>query len=258
MQAKKRIWIVGGSLGIGLEFVKLCLNSNYLVITSSRSASTSEDLLELKQQYKEELSLLDLDVSSKEDIKQKVQIAWNTYEGIDIWFYNAATYNIMSIDSWDIEKFEQMNETNYLGVIRIMSEILPCFKNLENTSVKNMKWAWNCSLSSYFGLPNGGGYSAPKAALVNLAESIQPELKISNINLQIINHGFVKTRLTAKNQFEMPQLMEAKETAEKIFEGIENSSSFEIRFPFGLRAFLSLLKILPYKISLALTKKMMP
>ncbi len=256
MEPKKRIWIVGGSSGIGLELVKLCLKSNYLVITSSRNASKSDDLIKLKEQFSKELNLLDMDVSSKEDVASKVIAAYSTYDGLDIWFYNAAAYDVMSINSWDIEKFEQMNEVNYLGVIRVMSNLLPHLHN--NKTRENMKWIWNCSLSSYFGLPQGGGYSAPKAALVNLAESIQPELEISNINLQIINHGFVKTRLTAKNKFQMPQLMEAKETAEKILEGMENSSSFEIRFPFGLRIFLSLLKMLPYKISLALTKKMLP
>lgn len=256
MQAKKRIWIVGGSSGIGLELVNLCLHSNYLVIVSSRNASKTDDLKKLKEQFPKELNLLDLDVTSKEDIAIKVIDASSIYDGLDIWFYNAATYDVMSIDSWNIEKFEKMNEVNYLGVVRIMSNFLPHLRNNKNR--ENVKWIWNCSLSSYFGLPQGGGYSAPKAALVNLAESIQPELEVSNINLQIINHGFVKTRLTAKNKFEMPQLMEVTETAEKIIEGMENSSSFEIRFPFGLRIFLSLLKMLPYKISLALTKKMLP
>jgi len=255
MQATKRIWIVGGSSGIGLELVKLCLNSNYLVIVSSRNTLKTNDLIKLKEQFSKELHLLDMDVSSKEDITVKTKDAYSIYDGLDIWFYNAATYEVMSIEAWDIEKFEQMNEVNYLGVIRVMSNLLPIFHN--DKTRKNLKWIWNCSLSSYFGLPQGGGYSAPKAALVNLAESIQPELEVSNINLQIINHGFVKTRLTAKNEFQMPQLMEAKETAEKILEGMEKSSSFEIRFPFGLRIFLSLLKMLPYKISLALTKKML-
>ena len=258
MEPAKKIWIVGGSLGIGLELVKLFLEKNYLIIASSRNTSNSLELVELKKRFPDKLTLLDIDVSSKEDIKEKVKIAWNINKGLDIWFYNAAAYDVMTIETWDIEKFEQMNEVNYLGVVRIMSNLLPYFKSTKERSNKNMKWVWNCSLSSYFGLPNAGGYSAPKAALVNLAESIYPELENSNINLQIINHGFVKTRLTSKNEFKMPQLMEAKYTAEKIIKGMEKSLSFEIRFPFGLRSFLSLLKILPYRISLAITKKLLP
>ena len=253
MQAKKRIWIVGGSSGIGLELVKLCLNSNYLVVVSSRTAILNDSLLELKEKHKENIQLIDLDVSSKDKIKNATKEAWNSFNGLDIWFYNAGTYEIMDINTWDSKKFEQMNEVNYLGVVRLMTELLPYFKD-----VKKGHWVWNSSISSYFGLPQGGGYSAPKAALVNLAQSIQPELDLLNINLQIINHGFVKTRLTDKNKFEMPQLMQPKFTAEKIFEGIQNPSSFEIRFPLLLSLFLRVLSLLPYKISLTITKKMLP
>lgn len=253
MEPKKRIWIVGGSTGIGLELVKLCLNNNYLVIASSRNALDNNNLRKLKEEFPKEINLLDIDVSAKESIKYKVKEAWDIYQGLDIWFYNAGAYEAMSMENWDIDKFEQMNEINYLGVVRLMTILFPYFKDS-----KQSHWIWNCSLSSYFGLPQAGGYSAPKAALVNLAQSINPELELSNIKLQIINHGFVKTRLTDKNKFKMPQLMEAKYTAEKIFEGMNESSSFEIRFPFVLSSFLKFLRFLPYKVSLAITKKMLP
>ena len=48
MQARKRIWIIGGSSGIGLELVKLCLKKNYLVIVSSRNCLENNSLKELK------------------------------------------------------------------------------------------------------------------------------------------------------------------------------------------------------------------
>jgi len=253
MEPPKRIWIVGGSSGIGLELVRLCLDANYKVVVSSRTATLNESLVNLKEQYLKNLCLVDLDVSNKKQIEFSVQKAWKSFGGLDIWFYNAGAYEVMGISSWDSEKFEQMNEVNYLGVVRLMSLLLPYF-----LGQKKGHWVWNSSLSSYFGLPQGGGYSAPKTALVNLAQSIQPELSLENIDLQIINHGFVKTRLTDKNSFEMPQLMTPQYTAKKILKSIQYPKSFEIRFPFLLSTFLKTLAILPYKISLALTKKMLP
>ncbi len=253
MQVNKIIWIIGASSGIGLELVKNCLNDNYKVILSSRNCENNALLEKLKIQFPSNLYLLNLDVSSKEDIKNKVKKAWSIFNKIDIWFYNAGAYEVMDINSWDISKFEEMNEVNYLGVIRVMNEILPYFKKQ-----KSGHWVWNSSLSSYFGLPHAGGYSAPKAALVNLAQAIHPELQKENIKLQIINHGFVKTRLTNKNSFKMPQLMEAPYAAQRILKEIKTSDSFEIRFPFLLSSFLKLLSFLPYKLSLNLTKRMLP
>ena len=246
----KKIWIVGCSSGIGLEFLKLCLCSNFLVVASSRRATSNYSLLKLKKEYKTQIYLINIDISEEEKIKEKTKEVWTCFNGLDIWFYNAGAYNIMSIDSWDINKFEQMNEVNYLGVVRLMTEIAPYFK-----AQNKGHWVWNASLSSYFGLPQAGAYSAPKAALVNLAQSLQPELDLINIKLQIINHGFVKTKLTAKNKFKMPQLMEAEFTARKIFESIKNPNSFEITFPYFLRFLLKFLRFLPYKISLKFTKR---
>lgn len=248
----KRIWLIGGSSGIGLELTKILLTKNYKVIVSSRTASKNTQLLDLQKEYNQSLYLLDFDATSTTKIKDKITEAWNVYDGIDIWFYNAGSYEVMDIHQWDYEKFSLMNSTNYLAVINVMTNITPYF-----LKQKQGKWIWNLSLSTYFGLPKGGGYSAPKAALLNLAQSIHPELKSNNIHLQVINHGFVKTRLTQKNDFEMPELMEVDFAAKKIFEEIEKSDCFEIRFPFKLRLFLQFLSLIPYKYSLAITKRML-
>jgi len=61
VQENKRIWIVGGSTGIGLELVQLCLESNYYVIASSRNATKNDSLLMLKDEYQEKIKLIDID-----------------------------------------------------------------------------------------------------------------------------------------------------------------------------------------------------
>jgi len=251
MFKRKRIWIIGGSSGIGLELVKILLMNYYKIIISSRKATSNQSLLDLRSTYKDSIYLLNLDVNQG-NFNNQIKEAWSVYNGLDIWFYNAAAYEVMGIDEWNIDKFIAMNQTNYMGAVKIMTEILPYFEKQGFG-----RWIWNLSLSAYFGLPKGGAYSAPKAALLNLAQAIQPELKIKNINMQIINHGFVKTRLTAKNKFDMPQLMTPEFAAQKIFEGMQKESEFEIAFPFKLGTFLKILALLPYKISLVITKKML-
>jgi len=251
MENENRIWIVGGSSGIGFELVKLLLQDGFYLVVSSRAAQSNKALKDLKKQFPSNISLINLDVSQN-NFTKTIKEVLEVYSGLDIWFYNAASYEVMGIDSWDINKFIQMSNTNYLGAVKIMTELISYFKEQ-----KKGRWIWNLSLSSYFGLPKGGAYSAPKAALLNLAQSLHPELKQKNINLQIINHGFVKTRLTAKNDFKMPQLMSSKFTAQKIFEAIKSSKDFEIRFPMKLALFLQFLSWLPYKISLKITKNML-
>lgn len=246
----KRIWIVGASSGIGLELLKRWLSDGHRLIASSRNATLSPSLQELHVQYPNTLALLDLDASRDEGINDCVQSAWETYGGLDTWFYNAGAYEVMHMDAWKSESFMKMMQTNYMGAVRLM---IPLSQKFIQQGYG--EWVWNSSLSSYFGLPYGGAYSAPKAALVNLAESIQPELKAKGINLKIINHGFVKTRLTSKNTFTMPQLMESADAARAIADALEHESGFEIRFPKALSLFLSFVRFLPYGWSLKLTGK---
>lgn len=247
-----RIWLVGASQGIGLELVKYFLKQGYKVIASSRNAENEADLLVLQVEYGEQLVCLNLDVNDQQDCDFKSHVAWSMFGGLDLWFYNVGLYQPMHAAEWNWRSFVQMNQANYLGAVALM---LPLQKHFAEQG--SGRWVWNASLAAYFGLPYGGGYSAPKAALVNLAESLQPELAQQGIQLQIINHGFVRTRLTAKNQFEMPGLLEPAQAAQQIAKALENSTAFEIRFPFKLRVILSLLKVLPYRWSLALTRKML-
>lgn len=250
----KRIWIVGGSSGIGIELVKLWLKNDKQLIVSSQTATQNESLLKLQATYPETLHLIDLNVSQEtEHLKPSVEEVFKHYGGLDIWFYNVGTYHIMNLEQLDAQKFTEMNMTNYLGSVKLMTLLTPLFLNQ-----KYGKWVWNLSLSSYFGLPHGGGYSAPKAALLNLAESMHPELQTKNITLQVINHGFVKTRLTDKNAFEMPQLMTPEAAAQNIVDAMQKTNQFEIRFPMGLALMLRTLRVLPYRFSLYFNKKMLP
>jgi len=244
------IWLVGASSGIGLELLKLWLAQGHNVIASSRNTHNSDELAVLKSIYTNRLELLDLDVSASQDCSPIVQKAWAAFGHLDRWFYNAGAYEVMKLEAWNVQAFEQMNATNYLGAVRLMIPLSRYF-----TTQGYGEWIWNSSLSSYFGLPYGGAYSAPKAALVNLAESIEPELKSKGIQLHIINHGFVKTRLTSKNSFTMPQLMEPSYAAKQISVALENDGGFEIRFPKFLTFVLALIRFLPYSWSLRLTKK---
>lgn len=250
----QRIWLVGGTSGIGLKLAKCWLFLGNSLVVSGRNATKNADLKDLVQVYEKKLLLLDLDVTEPLTVNEaKIREAWQRFDGIDLWFYNAGAYEPMTLDNWNSEVFENVAQVNYLGAVRLMNGLLPYFRQQGGG-----RWVWNVSLAADFGLPYGGAYSAPKAALLNLAQALYPELRQQGIRLQVINHGFVSTRLTEKNRFKMPGLMPPETAAEKITMALrQNANRFEIRFPFMLGLMLTLLKILPYRVSLALTEKML-
>ena len=86
-----------------------------------------------------------------------------------------------------------------------------------------------------------------KAALINLAESLHPELARAGINLRVINPGFVDTPLTRKNRFSMPFLMTPEDAASRIIRQLDRGG-FEISFPRIFVWILKVLRCLPYRL----------
>ena len=79
---------------------------------------------------------------------------------------------------------------------------------------------------------------------MSLAESMQADLRTSPIEVQLISPGFIKTRLTDKNQFEMPFLMEPEVAAREMFE-LMLTDSFKKSFPTIFSLFFRVGQFLP-------------
>ena len=112
------------------------------------------------------------------------------------------------------------------------------------------------SIAGYRGLPNSSGYGPSKAALTNFAESIYFDFKKHNVKVSVVSPGFIKTPLTDKNEFPMPFLRSPEFAANKVYDGLVKTNSFEIDFPKQLTFTLKFFRILPYKIYLFLVDKL--
>lgn len=249
----KRFWLVGASQGIGKALAEQLLTDGHFLVLSSRSATT--DLADLQMQYPEQVTLLNIDVADIDSSLDGVcRQAWEAYQGLDYWFYNVAMYEKTNIADSHSDVYAQMMIINYQGFVRLVHQLLPYFSKQGHG-----RWLVNGSISAHFGLPAGMGYSASKAALLNVCQGLQPELKTTGIDLQIINHGFVKTRLTAKNDFSMPFLLTPAVAANRIKQFMLSPvGRFELKFPLPMVIVFALLKLLPTRMALALTKKLLP
>ena len=73
-------------------------------------------------------------------------------------------------------------------------------------------------------------YGASKAGMMHLAENIKADLYKANIKVQLINPGFIKTRLTEKNNFKMPFIMTAEDAAKHVIRAMQRNR-FQTNFP---------------------------
>ncbi|MEL6702561.1 MAG: SDR family NAD(P)-dependent oxidoreductase, partial [Pseudomonadota bacterium] len=144
---------------------------------------------------------------------------------VDGYVYLAGVYWPMSAKKWDAEKATQMVEINVMGAFRSVGAVMPQFLEKKAGHV-----VLTGSLSGFRGLPKTVGYGASKAAVMYLAEGMHADLRGSGIDVQVINPGFIKTRLTDKNDFKMPFIMEPEEAAQEFFEHM-GTDTFKKSFP---------------------------
>ena len=214
----KRYWLVGASEGLGRE-VAFCLSrAGAELIVSARS---EDRLKELVAELPGKASYVTVDV----DDRAAVEAAAAQIGDIDGVVYLAGVYWPMKAQEWDNEKADMMGEVNFLGASRVVGSVI---KGMVAKKAGHIVLVG--SLSGFRGLPGAIGYSASKAGLMALGESMQADLRTSPIHVQLINPGFIKTRLTEKNDFNMPFIMSPEDAAKEVFEHM-NTDHFKKSFP---------------------------
>lgn len=248
---KKSCWIIGASHGIGQALAQKYYNAGYDIIISARSTDKLKSFkkeLEIKNS-KNQIVISDFDVTNYQAFVEAAKKIVKKFKKIDLAIFAPAIYEQMGIFDFDIELSHKIMNTNFNSCLNFLHIITPYM-----AAQKSGHIALIASVAGYAGLPNSLAYGASKAAMINLAEGIYGQLKSKNIDLSIINPGFVKTRLTKKNDFPMPFIISQDQAATEIVRGLEQKK-FEIHFPKRFTLFLKILRLLPYKVFFFITKR---
>jgi short-subunit dehydrogenase len=248
MQIKdKNIWLIGGSTGIGEALARKLSEKAKTLIISSRDETKLNDLVTSigsQNVYSEKC-----DISQENQVQTAFLNIKEKHKRIDTVILNAGIYQPTDIFNFNANEYIKQMNVNYSGNVLVASHIVKHF--LENNSGHIVVIS---SQSAFRALPNAAAYGASKSALTYFFESIRMQLEDKGIKISIIYPGFVKTRLTDKNDFEMPFLMEVDEAAQLIFDVVEKEKG-DLGFPLGLALPIQILRLLPEKIYRKIVKK---
>ncbi len=242
------IWIVGASSGIGRALAINLSNQGANLLLSARRKAELENL---NQDLGGIHTVVPIDVENKEDIQNTIDEIRKSGIKINRAIFLAALYEPQKIEDLDIDFCEKLFKVNVLGCFSFAKNILSLMKE-QNSEIKQI--ALCGSIAAYTGLPNGQPYSASKAAVQNFTESLKVEAP-KNIDIKLISPGFIRTRITDKNNFPMPFMQEPEDAAKAIAKGLK-SKKFEIHFPKRFTLQAKLLRALPYWLALPLTKRL--
>lgn len=235
----ENIWIIGASSGIGNALARELAAQGASLILSARS---TDKLDALKKDLGGDHMIVPLDVSHAGAVQIAAQNIAAQVQKLDRVIFMAAAYAPGNFLDQDIETSLQTVSVNIGGALNVARAVLPIFRAQGGGQLSLCG-----SVAGYRGLPGGQPYCATKAAVINLAESLRIEEKPHNIDVKVINPGFVRTPLTDKNDFPMPMMIEPEDAAKAIAKGL-HSGTFEIHFPKRFTYIMKFLKCLPIEL----------
>lgn len=231
----KAVFITGGTTGIGMELAKLYLQKGWKVGVCGRDKLKFEESFQLERNN---VSFYCVDVANREELKAAIA-DFSKAIGLDLLIANAGIGYKFKTKVPDFEWSYKMVHVNLLGVMYAFEAAL----NVMIPRGKGQLVAIS-SIAGYNGLPGVSAYSATKAAVLKLCESLHLDLRQFNIQVTAICPGFVETPLTATNTHSMPFLVKAPRAAELIVRAVEKKKMV-YAFPFFFASIVRLLSILP-------------
>ncbi|ETW10924.1 oxidoreductase [Roseivivax marinus] len=217
----KRYWLVGASDGLGAALAHKMSAAGARLVLSARS---EDKLHDLAGKLPGEAQVVPMDVTDESAIDAAVETL-DDLRDVDGVVYLAAVYWPFGADEWDAEKATLMADVNFTGPMRLMGRVVPRFVARDRGHI-----LLTGSLTGFRGLPNSVAYTASKAGVMSIAECMYCDLRRTGVKVQLASPGFIRTQLTEKNDFKMPQRMEPEKAAEIVFRHM-GTDRFHRAFP---------------------------
>jgi NAD(P)-dependent dehydrogenase (short-subunit alcohol dehydrogenase family) len=240
-------WVTGASSGIGREVAIQLVAAGWTVAISARR---EDELAALSALYPGKMIVAPLDITDTAAVAATVaKIEAQAARPIMRAILNAGTYERDTGVNFNIERFKRHIDVNLSGTANCLAALLPGLLAARRGQIGIVG-----SLAGLSGLPGSVSYSAAKAGLIAMAESLNFDCRKAGVGLSMILPGFVRTPLTDKNTHPMPYLMEVGPAAQAILKGMD-AGTFIIAFPAQLAWPLRFLRLLPASLYFPLVAK---
>lgn len=229
----KVVWVVGASSGIGAATARELVARGATVAISARREAALEEVADGR------MLVVPADVTDAKSVAAAASRVREEHGRIDVAVLAAGHWKQMDPHAWDTEDFDRHIQVNLVGMSNAIASVLPEMLERGNGVIAGVS-----SVAGYRGLAGAEAYGATKAAQINMLESLRVHVAKSGVHVTTICPGFVRTELTAGNDFPMPFIIGADEAAESICNGLEHERS-EIVFPLPMALIMKAARLVP-------------
>lgn len=206
------VLITGTSSGFGLDTAKLFLDRGWNVVATMRTPR--EDLLPRS----DHLTVLPMDITDPDSISRAIAAAGP----LDAVVNNAGVGAAVPVELTTQETARTLFETNTLGTLAVVQAVLPQMRDRGEGVIVNVT-----SSVTLKPLPLVGVYSASKAAVNALTESLAIEVESFGIRVRLVLPGRAPSTQFGSNALVRPQAEDQSaysELAQRVFASFRDSS----------------------------------
>ena len=196
MYAKSDIFLItGGTSGIGKGVVLELNKLGASVVVMGKSIDKFNAVKEVAL-FPENLYFEEKDLSISDDLDKSVLQIAKQYGKLKGMVLCAGVLEILPLNANSLEKSKNLFEINYFSGMQLIKGFCDKRANIS----QDCSIVWVSSVASLRGYPSLSTYSASKGAVNSAVKSLAPEIAKSNIRINALLPGFVKTEMIDKHK----------------------------------------------------------
>jgi uncharacterized protein len=185
--------VLGATGGIGQAFCESLANRGFDLVISGRNVAMLESMAaQLTSKHKIAVEHHVWDLAKPEDVDRIAKFFDETKKLT--WFINASgqaawgRFNELSIESQT-----ELFQVNLMSTVKLFHAAINAFRDRNQGSIIHV-----ASAVGFFPVPFLSGYCASKSGVVQLLASVHEELASTDLRIQVLCPGFVKTSMFSK------------------------------------------------------------
>jgi NAD(P)-dependent dehydrogenase (short-subunit alcohol dehydrogenase family) len=187
---EKKIWfITGAGRGMGVDIAKAALAAGNAVVATGRNV----DNVATAVGEADDLLVVKLDVTSRQDAEAAVKAAVDRFGRIDVLVNNAASFEAGYFEELTPEQIGRQLTVSLIGPMNVTRAVLPVMRTQRSGHIMTIS-----SLAGLVGFEYNTAYAASKFGVDGWMESLAPEVEPFGIRTTVVNPGFFRTELLTK------------------------------------------------------------
>lgn len=191
--------VTGGSSGIGYAIAEALAVKGFDLLLVARS---KEQLLEASSQINDKYDVVvqtvSVDVSKEDEVANLRNVVRGIATCADLVVNSAGIVSVGYLEDVPLEEWDRLFSVNVRGLVSVLQSLVPDMIRQNSLDGERRHIVNIASAAAYSGVSGMSAYSATKAGVLALSESLAHELSSSEIGVTTVCPETVKTPISGK------------------------------------------------------------